>query len=49
MPVLAISNTASGITEQGDYIFRDSLTEAQVIPQTVATATEPPRPSWSGP
>ncbi|MDQ3357701.1 MAG: ABC transporter substrate-binding protein [Actinomycetota bacterium] len=40
VPVLAISNTASGITEQGDYIFRDSLTEAQVIPQTVATAKE---------
>jgi branched-chain amino acid transport system substrate-binding protein len=38
VPVLAISNTASGITEQGDYIFRDSLTEAQVIPQTVETA-----------
>lgn len=40
VPVLAISNTASGITEQGDYIFRDSLTEAQVIPRTVATAKE---------
>jgi branched-chain amino acid transport system substrate-binding protein len=40
VPVLAISNTADGITEQGDYIFRDSLTEAQVIPQTVAKAKE---------
>jgi branched-chain amino acid transport system substrate-binding protein len=40
VPVLAISNTAAGITEQGDYIFRDSLTEAQVIPQTVAKAKE---------
>jgi len=38
VPVLAISNTADGITAQGDYIFRDSLTEAQVIPQTVAQA-----------
>lgn len=38
VPVLAISNTAAGITEQGDYIFRDSLTEQQVIPQTVETA-----------
>jgi branched-chain amino acid transport system substrate-binding protein len=38
VPVLAISNTVDGITEQGDYIFRDSLTESQVIPQTVATA-----------
>jgi len=40
VPVLAISNTAAGITEQGEYIFRDSLTEAQVIPQTVAKAKE---------
>ncbi|WP_338751844.1 ABC transporter substrate-binding protein [Janibacter alittae] len=40
VPVLAISNTADGITEQGDYIFRDSLTESQVIPQTVTTAIE---------
>lgn len=40
LPVLAISNTAEGITEQGDFIFRDSLTEGQVIPQTIAAATE---------
>ncbi|RIK13539.1 MAG: ABC transporter substrate-binding protein [Acidobacteria bacterium] len=40
VPVLAISNTADGITAQGDYIFRDSLTEAQVIPQTVEVAKE---------
>jgi branched-chain amino acid transport system substrate-binding protein len=40
VPVLAISNTADGITAQGDYIFRDSLTEAQVIPQTVAQAKQ---------
>ncbi|USQ78570.1 ABC transporter substrate-binding protein [Ornithinimicrobium faecis] len=40
VPVLAISNTAEGITEQGDWIFRDSLTEGQVIPQTVAAAVE---------
>lgn len=40
-PVLAISNTASGITAPDkDYIFRDSLTEAQVIPQTVKKAKE---------
>jgi branched-chain amino acid transport system substrate-binding protein len=38
VPVLAISNTVDGITEQGDYIFRDSLTESRVIPQTVAAA-----------
>lgn len=35
VPVLAISNTAEGITAQGDWIFRNSLTEGQVIPQTV--------------
>lgn len=40
VPVLAISNTAAGITEQGDYIFRDALTEQQVIPQTVRAAVE---------
>lgn len=40
MPVLAISNTATGITEQGDFIFRDSLTEAQVIPQTIKAAKD---------
>ncbi|MGY1683774.1 ABC transporter substrate-binding protein [Geodermatophilus sp. SYSU D01176] len=40
VPVLGISNTAAGVTEIGDYIFRNSLTEAAVIPQTIATATE---------
>ncbi|UNK69936.1 ABC transporter substrate-binding protein [Microbacterium sp. H1-D42] len=40
VPVLAISNTATGITEQGDFIFRDSLTEAQVIPQTIEAAKD---------
>jgi len=40
VPVLAVSNTAQGITEQGEYIFRNSLTEAQVIPQTVAKSHE---------
>jgi len=39
VPVLAISNTApTGITDIGDYIFRDSLTEAQVIPGAVKKA-----------
>jgi len=38
-PVLGISNTApTGITDIGDYIFRDSLTEAQVIPGAVKKA-----------
>lgn len=40
VPVMAISNTAAGITAQGDYIFRDALTEGQVIPQTVRAAVE---------
>ena len=40
VPVLGISNTAAGITEIGDYIFRVSLTEQAVIPQTIAAATE---------
>jgi branched-chain amino acid transport system substrate-binding protein len=35
VPVLGVSNTAGGITELGNFIYRDSLTEAQVIPQTV--------------
>ncbi|HZQ98447.1 MAG TPA: ABC transporter substrate-binding protein [Chloroflexota bacterium] len=35
VPVLGVSNTAGGITSIGNYIFRDSLTEAQVIPQTI--------------
>jgi len=40
VPVLGISNTASGITEIGDWIFRDSLPETAVIPQTIAKAKE---------
>jgi len=38
VPVLAVSNTAAGITDIGDYIFRDSLSEAQVIPVTIQQA-----------
>ncbi|MGE5257255.1 MAG: ABC transporter substrate-binding protein [Hyphomicrobiales bacterium] len=38
VPVLGVSNTAGGITEIGDYIFRDSLTEAVVIPNTIKVA-----------
>jgi branched-chain amino acid transport system substrate-binding protein len=40
VPVLGVSNTAEGVTEIGDFIFRDSLTEQQVIPQTVAAAKD---------
>ena len=39
-PVLGVSNTAAGITDIGDYIFRDSLTEDAVIPQTVKAAVD---------
>ncbi|HVG00529.1 MAG TPA: ABC transporter substrate-binding protein, partial [Chloroflexia bacterium] len=40
VPVLAVSNTAGGITDMGDYIFRDSLAEFQVIPETISQAKE---------
>ena len=40
VPVLGISNTAEGITDIGDRVFRDSLTESAVVPQTVAKAKE---------
>jgi branched-chain amino acid transport system substrate-binding protein len=35
LPVLAISNTAHGIPEQGPSVFRDSLAEEQVVPEAV--------------
>jgi branched-chain amino acid transport system substrate-binding protein len=35
VPVIASSNTAAGITEIGDYIFRTSLPESAVIPNTI--------------
>jgi branched-chain amino acid transport system substrate-binding protein len=38
VPVLAVSNTAAGITDIGDYIWRDSLMEKQVIPGAVKKA-----------
>ena len=41
VPVLAVSNTAAtGITDIGNYIWRDSLTEAQVIPGAFKKAKE---------
>src|SRR2546427_1215709 len=41
VPVLAVSNTAAtGITDIGSYIWRDSLTEAQVIPGAFKKAQE---------
>jgi branched-chain amino acid transport system substrate-binding protein len=45
VPVLGISNTAAGITEIGDFVFRNSLTEAAVIPQTVAKVKETLNPA----
>ena len=36
VPVLGTSLTAVGITAMGDYIFRDSLPQAEVIPGTLA-------------
>lgn len=38
LPVMGISTTATGVTDMGEFVFRDSLTEAQVIPQTIAAA-----------
>ncbi len=35
VPVLAISNAATGITQIGDAIFRDCLTESQLAPQVI--------------
>ncbi|TAM84503.1 MAG: ABC transporter substrate-binding protein [Candidimonas sp.] len=36
--VFGTSNTADGITSIGNYIFRNSVTEADVLPVTLATA-----------
>ncbi len=35
VPVLAISNAAGGITQIGNYIFRDCLSESQLTPQII--------------
>jgi branched-chain amino acid transport system substrate-binding protein len=39
-PVLGVSNTAIGLTDMGDFVFRDSLPESAVIPGVVTQATE---------
>lgn len=39
-PVLGVSNTALGITEMGDFVFRNSLAEAAVIPGTITQAKD---------
>jgi len=38
VPVVAISNTADGITEQGNFVFRASLAERRQIPAAVRVA-----------
>jgi branched-chain amino acid transport system substrate-binding protein len=40
VPVLGVSNTAGGITTIGDYIFRDSLAEEQVVPAMVKAVVD---------
>lgn len=40
VPTMGTSNTAVGITEIGNYIFRNSLPEADVIPTTISTARQ---------
>jgi branched-chain amino acid transport system substrate-binding protein len=35
VPVLAISNAAGGITQIGNFIFRDCLSESQLTPQLI--------------
>lgn len=39
-PVMGVSNTAGGITDMGEFVFRDSLPESSVIPGTIAQSTE---------
>lgn len=36
IPVIGSSNTATGITDMGEYVFRTSLPESAVIPNTIA-------------
>ena len=38
LTILATSNTAEGITAMGPCVFRNSLAEAQVVPEAVAAA-----------
>lgn len=40
IPVLGSSNTAVGITDMGDYVFRDSLPESNVIPNTIVVTKD---------
>ena len=38
--VFGTSNTAEGITSIGDYVFRNSVTEADVLPETLRVAAK---------
>ena len=38
--VQGVSNTAGGIVEMGDFVFRDSLPEAAVIPNTIKSTKD---------
>jgi branched-chain amino acid transport system substrate-binding protein len=40
VPVLAVTNTAEGITDTGNFIFRVSLSEEIVAPQTVEAVAD---------
>lgn len=40
VPVMGVSNTANGITDMGDFVFRNSLPELSVIPGNLAQAVE---------
>lgn len=40
IPVIGSSNTATGITEMGDFVFRTSLPEIAVIPNTLEVVTK---------
>jgi branched-chain amino acid transport system substrate-binding protein len=44
VPVMGTSTTAVGITAMGDYIFRDSLPQAAVIPGTLAAVVAKYKP-----
>ena len=40
IPVLAISNSAGGITAIGDFVFRASLSESQLTPQLISAVCQ---------
>lgn len=40
VPVMGVSNTATGITDMGEFVFRDSLPESSVIPGNLTQAVE---------